>query len=232
MTSPSWLEPVINSLPVFWDGLQTTMALFAVAAVFGFVLGCLVALAKTRYIPRLYPLAWFYVELFRNIPLLVILFFFYYALQFTGYIAGILALIAWASAFIAEVVRAGIESLETEQIQAARLLGFSRFQLIIRLVLPQALIRVLPVLANQFMNLLKNTSIVYFVGVLDVTYAFEIVSAEYFLFFQYFFIALAIYVVLCLGIINLFRLLEHLTRVRTNIQPFEAQPTEEALMAT
>jgi aspartate/glutamate/glutamine transport system permease protein len=212
-----WVEYVLEGLPVFGEGLQNTLSLFFFSAIIGFVLGCVVALAKTRYIPKVYPLAWFYVELFRNVPLLVILFFFYYALQFTGYIAGLLALIAWASAFIAEVVRAGIESLEAEQVKAAQLLGFSRVQLIRHLVLPQSLIRILPVLANQFMNLAKNTSIVYFVGVLDVTYAFELVSAQYFLFFQFFFIALGIYVILCLIIINVFRLLEHLTGVKQGI---------------
>lgn len=225
----NWLEPILKGLPVFAEGLQTTLSLFFQAGVIGFVLGCIVALAKTRYIPRMYPVAWMYVELFRNVPLLVILFFFYYALQFTGYIAGLLALVAWASAFTAEVVRAGIESLEVEQVQAARLLGFSRYQLIIHLVLPQALLRILPVLANQFMNLAKNTSIVYFVGVLDVTYAFELVSAEYFLFFQYFFIALGIYVVLCLIIINVFRLLEHFTNVKKRVQPV-IDPMEEAMI--
>ncbi len=216
---PTWINAVIEGLPLFGEGLRTTLSLFFQAGVIGFVLGCIVALGKSRYIPRVYPLAWFYVELFRNIPLLVILFFFYYALQFTGYVAGLLALIAWASAFTAEVVRAGIESLEEEQIKAARLLGLSRFQLISHLVMPQALMRILPVLANQFMNLAKNTSIVYFVGVLDVTYAFEQNSAKYFLFFQFFFIALGIYITLCLIIIYAFRLLEYFTKTRRAIKP-------------
>lgn len=226
-----WLEPIVEGLPVLGEGLQTTLLLFVEAGSIGFVLGCFIALAKTRYIPRLYPFAWFYVELFRNIPLLVILFFFYYALQLTGYIAGLLALVAWASAFIAEVVRAGIESLETEQIQAARLLGFSRLQLIMHLVLPQSLIRILPVLANQFMNLAKNTSIVYFVGLLDVTYAFELLSAQYFLFFQFFFIALGIYVTLSLMIVYAFRYLEKITRIK---QGFHADSgrAEPTLLAT
>jgi His/Glu/Gln/Arg/opine family amino acid ABC transporter permease subunit len=230
--SYEWIEPILKGLPVFGQGLQTTLILFFEAGTIGFILGCIVALGKTRYIPKVYPLAWFYVELFRNIPLLVILFFFYYALQFTAYIAGLLALVAWASAFTAEVVRAGIDSLEIEQIHAARLLGFSRPQLIFNLVLPQALVRVLPVLANQFMNLAKNTSIVYFVGVLDVTYAFELVSAEYFLFFQFFFIALGIYVTLCLIIINIFRFLEHLTRYKQTLSNVGDPIIEDAMLAT
>lgn len=229
MYNMGWLETVMQGLPVFGDGLKTTLALFATAGIIGFILGCVVALAKTRYIPKCYPIAWLYVEVFRNIPLLVILFFFYYALQLTGYIAGLLALIAWASAFIAEVVRAGIESLEREQIHAARLLGFSRSQLIFHIVLPQSLVRILPVLANQFMNLAKNTSIVYFVGVLDVTYAFELVSAQYLLFFQFFFIALGIYVLLCLLIICVFRLLEKNTQAK--YQNKQAEPLTTQLPA-
>lgn len=203
-----WLGVVLAGIPVFLDGLQVTLSLFLVAGITGFLLGCIVALAKTRYIPGCYPLAWLYVELFRNVPLLVILFFFYFALQFTGFVAGLLALIAWASAFIAEVVRAGIEGLAPEPIKAAKLLGFSRMQLIAHLILPQALVRILPILANQFMNLAKNTSIVYFVGVLDVTYAFELLSAQHFLFFQFFLMALGIYIVLSLLIIHAFRWLE------------------------
>jgi His/Glu/Gln/Arg/opine family amino acid ABC transporter permease subunit len=215
--TPDWVQAVLDGLPVFADGLQTTLGLFFAAGSIGFVLGCFVALGKARYIPYMFRLSWFYVELFRNIPLLIILYFFYYALQLTGYVAGFLALVGWASAFTAEVIRAGIQSLEKEQIQAAQLLGFNRFQLIWNLVLPQSLIRVLPVLANQFMNLAKNTSIVYFVGVLDVTYAFEQLNAEYFLFFQFFFIALGIYVVICLIIINVFRLLEYLSRKQQRV---------------
>jgi His/Glu/Gln/Arg/opine family amino acid ABC transporter permease subunit len=212
MNWPDWTGEIIKGLPIFGEGLKTSLILFALSGSIGFLLGCFFALAKARYIPRLYSVAWLYVELFRNLPLLVILFLFYYAFQLNAYVSGLLALIGWCSAFSAEIIRAGIESLPSAQIQAARLLGVSRSQLIFNLVLPQAIIRMLPVLANQFMNLVKNTSIVYFVGVLDITYAFEQLSAEHFLFFQFFFVALAIYMTLCLIIIYVFKFLEYLFR--------------------
>lgn len=205
---PDWLSAMIAGIPVFGEGLQTALTLFALAGTLGFILGTIVALMKARYIRGCYWLGWGYIEVFRNLPLLVILFFFYYAMQWRADLAGLFALTGWASAFMGEVIRGGILSVEREQIQSARLLGLSQFQLIVAVILPQAYVRILPVLANQFMNLAKNTSIVYFVGVLDITYAFEQLSAEYFLFFHFFAMALAIYAGMSFTIIYLFRWLE------------------------
>lgn len=232
---PDWLSAMIAGLPVFGEGLQATLSLFAMAGILGFTLGTIVALMKSRYIPGCYWLGWGYVELFRNLPLLVILFFFYYALQWRADLAGLFALTGWASAFMGEVIRGGIQSVEREQIQSARLLGLSQFQLITAVILPQAYVRILPVLANQFMNLAKNTSIVYFVGVLDVTYAFEQLSAEYFLFFHFFAMALAIYAGLSFTIIYLFRWLEIFCKARmqpvliTTLDPQDRRLDAEAV---
>lgn len=215
MEDPIVKDTVETTLSVFGEGIVTSLTLFFEAGSLGLILGCLIALGKSRYIPRLYWFSWFYVELFRNIPLLIILFFFYYGLQLRADIAGWITLSGWASAFIAEVLRGGIQSIEFSQIQAAQMLGLNRLQLILRIILPQSFLRVMPVLANTFMNLAKNTSIVYFVGILDITYAFEQLSARYFLFFQFFFIALVLYMGLCLTIGYVFKLIE----IRLSIRP-------------
>ncbi|MCA9799332.1 MAG: amino acid ABC transporter permease [Cyanobacteria bacterium HKST-UBA04] len=202
---PQLLDMVHESIPVFLEGATTTLTLFAQAGIIGFVLGCFIALCKARCIPKLYWLGWLYVELFRNVPLLIVLFFFYYGLQLRSDLAGLLSLSGWASAFLAEVIRGGIESVEDGQLQAARVLGLNNLQRITAILMPQGLLRVLPILANTFMNLAKNTSIIYFVGVLDMTYAFEQLSARYFLFFQFFAVALLFYMGLCLAITYAFK---------------------------
>ena len=145
------------------------------------------------------PLRWFgtaYVEFFRNIPLLVIAFFFYYwntsswARIFRIYCRNDCALHLY-SAFIAEAIRSGILSVPKGQMEAARSSGLTYIQTMRMIILPQAIKIVIPPIGNQFINLVKNSSILALIAGTDLMYQADLISAKtYVVFDVYIFVAL------------------------------------------
>jgi polar amino acid transport system permease protein len=125
-----------------------------------------------------------YVELFRSTPVLVQIIWFYYALpvllgiEMSPAMAAILALSLYGGAFYSEIIRGGIISIEVGQTEAARALGMTRFQIMRRVVLPQALRRMTPPLLNQSIMQLKNTSLVSIVALPDLVYQAQAVVHE------------------------------------------------------
>jgi aspartate/glutamate/glutamine transport system permease protein len=127
-----------------------------------------------------------YVEIFRNIPLLVVTMVFYLVLptytplKLTGFQAGTIGLSIYSSAFIAETVRSGIQSVGTGQMEGARSNGMTYWQAMRYVILPQAFRIVIPPLGNQFVNLIKNSSILAFVAGFDLMYQGDIVASNTF----------------------------------------------------
>lgn len=124
-----------------------------------------------------------YIELFRNIPLLVITMFFYvvipmYIVKISGFVAGTVGLVLYSSAFIAETVRAGIQSVDPGQMEGARANGLTFAQAMIHIVLPQAFRYVIPPLGNQFINLVKNSSVLAFVAGFDLMYQGNVIASD------------------------------------------------------
>lgn len=116
-----------------------------------------------------------YIEIFRNIPLLVIAMFFYviipmYVAKIDGFTAGTIGLTIYTSSFIAETVRAGIQSVDPGQMEGARANGMTYWQAMSKIVLPQAFKIIIPPLGNQFINLVKNSSVLAFVAGFDLMY--------------------------------------------------------------
>ncbi|MDF7639324.1 amino acid ABC transporter permease [Lactobacillus sp. ESL0791] len=116
-----------------------------------------------------------YVEIFRNIPLLVITMFFYlvipmYVVKINGFTAGTIGLTLYTSAFIAETIRSGIQSVSKGQMEGARSTGMTYWQAMRYIILPQAFKIVIPPLGNQFINLVKNSSVLAFVAGFDLMY--------------------------------------------------------------
>lgn len=110
---------------------------------------------------------------------------------------GSFGLCTYTSAYIAEVVRAGIQSVPPVEIKAADALGLSSYDKVTKIILPQAFRIIIPPMSNQLMNLTKNTSIVYFITVADITYIFETLSAQTFKFFEFFVVAALTYMIIC-----------------------------------
>lgn len=181
---------------MYLDGFLHTLLASFIALAGSFALGVLIAVMR---ITTFKPLQWIgtaYVEFIRNIPLLLITFIFYFGLpnaglRLDGFQAGTIALTIYTSAFIAEAIRAGIQTVSKGQMEAARSSGFTYSQAMRCVILPQAVKIVIPPLGNQFLNLVKNSSILGVVAGLDLMYQADLVSSSTLVVFDvYIFVAL------------------------------------------
>ncbi|ALB29910.1 amino acid ABC transporter permease [Companilactobacillus heilongjiangensis] len=163
-----------------WTLLSSVLALF-----FSLIIGSLFAILEVVPNKFLRIIGNIYVEVFRNIPLLVITMFFYlviplYVVKINGFTAGTIGLTIYTSAFIAETVRAGINSVDPGQMEAARGQGMTFSQAMRYIVLPQAFKYVIPPLGNQFVNLVKNSSVLAFVAGFDLMYQGNAIASQTF----------------------------------------------------
>ena len=158
--------------PLMW-GLWTTLWLSAVSSVMALFIGLITGLCRISKNFTLRGLAVIYVEFIRGTPLLVQIFIAYFFIgtvfNLNRNVAGVGALAIFAGAYVAEIVRAGIQSISRGQMEAARSLGMSVFQSMIHIILPQALKRILPPLAGQFISLIKDSSLVSVIAITDLT---------------------------------------------------------------
>jgi His/Glu/Gln/Arg/opine family amino acid ABC transporter permease subunit len=163
----------LKSLPALANGAALTAKLAAISIVLGILIGIVAGVARVSRRPLL---AWpvsVYVTLMRGVPLLVTLMFLYYGLPSVGirldaFAVGIIALSVTSGAYIAEIVRAGIQSIDPGQMRAARSLGMSNAKAMQRIILPQALRRVLPPITNEALTLIKNTALVSTIALADL----------------------------------------------------------------
>lgn len=166
--------------PLGGIAMSTLLALGGIFGAFwiGMVLG-LMRLAK-HWIPR--TLAVIYIEVVRGVPLLMVIFWFYFlgpmllGREIPETWSALIALIIFTSAYIAEIVRAGVHALPTGQMEAARSTGLSRVQAMRSVILPQALRNMIPSFVNQFVSLTKDTSLAFIIGVNELTRTAEQVN--------------------------------------------------------
>ncbi|QXE39589.1 amino acid ABC transporter permease [Streptomyces sp. GMY02] len=179
------------ALPKVLDGLLLNLRLLAVCGVCVLVLGLLLAVARTLRGPVFFPvraLATAYTDFFRGLPLIICLLMVVFgvpALRLQGVtndpvLLGGTALVLTYSAYVAEVFRAGIESVHPSQRAAARSLGLSNAKTLRYVVLPQAVRRVVPPLLNDLVSLQKDTGLVSIAGAVDAVYAAQIIAGKYF----------------------------------------------------
>ncbi|MCC7106309.1 MAG: amino acid ABC transporter permease [Chloroflexi bacterium] len=192
---------VIEQLPLMVEGFFLTIRLAIAAGVVSLVLGVSVALLRVMPVRPLQAVGVAYVELFRNTPQLILLFFFYFGLpqagvSLDGYVCGLLGLSMYAAAFVAEAVRAGIQAVARGQVDASRSLGLGYVATMRHIVLPQALVMVLPPLGNTFISLVKGTALVTTIGVADLMHSAELVESRTFATFPTFTLAALFYLVL------------------------------------
>jgi polar amino acid transport system permease protein len=175
---------LLHYVPLFESGLLVTLAYTAVTIFIGLLIGLLVGLGRLSksWIVNI-PLVAF-IEVFRCTPLLVQIVWFYYALpvllgiQIPATAAGIMTLSCYTGAFYAEIFRGGIISIEQGQWDAARALGLGRWAMMRRVILPQAIRRMIPPFVNQSITQLKNTSLVSTIAVPDLLYNGTLVTAD------------------------------------------------------
>ncbi|MBN2139401.1 MAG: amino acid ABC transporter permease [Desulfovibrionaceae bacterium] len=188
-------------------GLVVTLKISAVSIVLALLMGTVVAVLRMT---RIRPLQWLslaYTEFFRNTPLLVQLFFWYFGCNVIlpeavnkwlyahdyEFASGVIGLTVYTSAFIAEEIRAGIFSIPRNQIEASRAVGLSFVQAYRYVILPQAFRIIIPPLISQFLNLIKNSSLVMTIGVADLTYMARQVESYTFHGFEAFTVSTLLY---------------------------------------
>ena len=176
-----------NSFGLLLKGAILTLELTAVAVAMGIVIGLFMSLMRLSNVKILRGIAIAYIDFFRGTPLLVQIYMVYFAipqlLQFQTpnnyqFIAGILALGLNSGAYVAEIFRAGIQSIDRGQTEAARSLGMTQAQAMRHVILPQAVKRVIPPLGNEFIALLKDSSLVSIIALQDLMYTGKLIVSR------------------------------------------------------
>ena len=204
----------------FVDGFKITIYSSILALLFSLIIGTLMAIFQLSKNKLISGLAKAYVEFFRNIPLFIIVMFFYvvvplYWISFDGFQAGTIGLTIYTSAFIAETVRSGIQTVPKGQTEAGLSAGLTYSQTMRYIVLPQAFKIVVPPLGNQFINLVKNSSILAIVAGLDLMYQGDLIASETFNTFDTYIIVGLFYLVITLPLSYLMVYLEKKWSVRS-----------------
>ena len=195
------MNTIVNAFPYLMEGLQVTIYIFFIAIILGFIIGLIVALLRLAPLKILNWIAKIYVDAIRGTPFIVQLFFIYFGLNSLAWIsldnttAGIVTVAINAGAYFAEIIRAGIQSIDKGQTEAARSLGLNAQQTMRHIVLPQAFRRMLPTFTNQAIISLKDTSLLSVIGIADLTQEGRIQAAATFDAFNVYLIVGLIYFV-------------------------------------
>ena len=189
-----------KSMGVLLKGLLMTVQLSVISLFFAIILGLFAALMRISQNPLSRNFSFLYIEIIRGTPLLVQIFIVYFFLgtifDLDRFTAGITALSIFTGAYVAEIIRSGIQSIPPGQMEAARSLGMSYPKAMTYVILPQAFKRTLPPMAGQLINLIKDSSLVSVISITDLTKAGREVVAGSFATFEVWFAVAALYLVL------------------------------------
>lgn len=223
MTAMSWLEEgpfalyrwekLFEAFPIFIDGLIFTLTLAVGALLLALVVGTFLGILSTMRNNFVRLLVRIYVEFFQNTPLLIQIFFVYYGLPMVGivldtYTTGILCVGLYHSAYIAEVIRSGIQSIPKGQQEAATSQGLTYWETMRYVILPQAFRIILPPLTNQVVNLIKNTSAVSVISGMDIMFTANSWSSQTLHYVPAFAAAGFLYFILCFPLARWARYME------------------------
>ncbi|MGL5978455.1 MAG: amino acid ABC transporter permease [Erysipelotrichaceae bacterium] len=180
---------IANRIPWILEGLRFTISLSLIAAVLGSIIG-LVSVLLNRKKNIVSMLVNAYIDVFRGTPVYFQLAFFHFGLpQVTGIVlqpftTAVIVFALNSGAYLAEIIRSGVEQVNLGQIEAAKALGVSNKDIMKDIIIPQAVRNVLPALVNEFITLTKETSVVSSIGIADMMRRFNIVSGSTYLFFE------------------------------------------------
>lgn len=205
------------------EGLQNTLLIAILGLLIGIVIGTLIAsirvLPKYSFMPKfLNGICSLYVGLFRGTPVVVQLLVFYYVMlplvdvHMTGVQVAIYVFGLNSGAYISEIMRSGILSVDQGQMEAGRAVGLSYGTTMLKIVIPQAVKNILPTLGNEFIALIKETSVVSFVGAADLYVAFNYIGSNSYEFMVPYLVMALIYIVLVMIISLLIKLMERSLR--------------------
>jgi len=197
---------------LLWDGLRATVLLVAATMAASSTIGAVVALAR-EYGPA--PLRWVcvgYTELFRNVPPIVQFFLWDFGVGLDVFPAALVGLSVFTSTYVAEVLRSGVHATPQTLVEAGRCSGMSGLQALCYIVLPQAVLRSLPALGIEYINVIKNSAVAMTVGYAELTFQTQQIEAETFRGFEAATAVTALYVMLASVVLVGMHALEHLLR--------------------
>jgi polar amino acid transport system permease protein len=211
--APNPYREIIAFLP---DGILRTFEVTLLSIIFSFFVGMVTGIGRISRITVLNRLATVYVEIIRGIPLLVQIYYVYYALaklvQVPDVMAAVIAMTICYGAYIGEIFRAGIQAVPRGQMEAALAVGMSRGQAILHIILPQTIRIVLPPIGNEFIALLKDSSLVSIVAVTDLFMRGKQYAGKTFRYFETFTVVALVYLVLTLFFSRLVAIMEERLR--------------------
>lgn len=195
MLSVKGFQAALKYMTLIRQGLVCTLSLSALTVLFGFILALVLAIMRISRVRILRLVATVYVEIIRATPMLVQLFIIYNILlagislprfqlfgfiRFERFLPGVIALSMNSGAYLSEIIRSGIQSIDGGQTEAARSLGMTQWQNMRLIILPQAIKNILPAIANEFVTIIKESSICYTIGVQEIMYGVNSIKAATF----------------------------------------------------
>jgi polar amino acid transport system permease protein len=209
LVSPEPYRRIIAFLP---DGILQTFKVTVLSIAFALVVGLFTGLGRISRIPIVNRIATIYVEVVRGIPLLVQLFYIYYAmgkfLRVPPLVAAVTAMTVCYGAYLGEIFRAGIQSISKGQMEAALALGMSRWQAMRKIILPQTVRVILPPVGNEFIALLKDSSLVSILAVADLLRRGREFASKTFYYFETYTVVALVYLILTLFFSKLVSVME------------------------
>lgn len=208
----------IDAIPLLLSGMKWTIVITVIGLLLGFFLGVAAGLARTSKKKIPYGIATIYVEAIRGTPILVQALYLYFGVnqilstiwgwKIESVPAGIIVIAINSGAYIAEIVRGAVQSIDKGQVEAGRSLGLSKYKTFYYVVWPQALKRMIPPLGNQFIISLKDTSLFAFIAVGELLRQGQVVIANTFAAFEIYTMVAVMYLVLTLSISTVLRVVE------------------------
>jgi len=204
----TWYKIILNSINILLadykmilNGIYITIFVSILSSVFAFLIGSVFVYFKTSPNVKVRKFSNFIVDCIRNTPLLILIYLFYKGLPSLNIVlsaltCGVAALSIYTGAYISDAILSGINAVPDEHIQATNALGLTRFQSFFYVIYPQALRHSIFILGSQFMNLIKNSSLVSFIAVTDIFYVVYKGIADNFRIWEYFILAVVVYSVL------------------------------------
>lgn len=216
-------EMIWNYREMYLKGIWVTISLTVCGYLGGVILGLFLGLGQISTKKWLYWPCKIYVDVFRGTPMLVQIFIIHLALlpsifgqSFGWFVSGVIALVLNSAAYNAEIFRAGIQSVPKGQMEAARSLGLTHSEAMRKVVLPQAFRRMIPPLGNEFIALLKDSSLVMVIAAPDILYVSKIIAGTYQRFWEPYIFAALIYLVLTYAVTKLVAYIEKRTNNTIN----------------
>lgn len=217
--------------PFFLNGVKNTVLLAFFAVLFGVFIGLFFALMKLSKVKIIRAISSSYIEFIRGTPVMVQIFIIYYGLDkigitfpdvpvlesflgidFADFMAGIITLSINSGAYVAEIIRAGIQAVDSGQMEAARSLGMPHAMGMIYIVIPQALRNILPALGNEFIVVIKESSIVSIIGIADLMYSTQVVRGITFIPMEPLYVAAIMYFILTFSLSKILGVFERRMR--------------------